>query len=172
MQISITFKNMDATQPLKDYVTKRLSKMDRFIERPAEASVVLSVEKIRHKAEVTINSDGHVINAVETTEDMYAAIDMVMDKLERQMKKHKEKIQDHKAVSPEAAGEASDEASAEVRIIAETDYFVKPMSVEEAALQLGLGRKAFILFENTSTKQMGILYKREDGDYGLVEPRP
>jgi len=171
MQTNITFKNMDATQALKDYVTKRLAKLDRFIERPAEANVVLSVEKIRHKAEVTINSDGHVINAVETTEDMYAAIDLVMDKLERQMKKHKDKVQDHKAASHEGAVEAAEETGEEVRIIAETDYFVKPMSVEEAALQLGLGRKSFILFQNTATRQMGILYKREDGDYGLVEPQ-
>ncbi|OPZ59641.1 MAG: Ribosome-associated factor Y [Deltaproteobacteria bacterium ADurb.Bin510] len=171
MQTNITFKNMDATQALKDYVTKRLAKLDRFIERPAEANVVLSVEKIRHKAEVTINSDGHVINAVETTEDMYAAIDLVMDKLERQMKKHKDKVQDHKGASHEGAVEVAEEGGEEVRIIAETDYFVKPMSVEEAALQLGLGRKSFILFQNTATKQMGILYKREDGDLGLVEPR-
>ena len=171
MQINITFKNMDATQPLKDYVTKRLSKMDRFIERPAEANVVLSVEKIRHKAEVTINSDGHLINAVETTEDMYAAIDLVMDKLERQMKKHKDKVQDHKGTGHEGTFAEAEEPAGEARIIAETGYFVKPMSVEEAALQLGLGRKSFILFENTSSKQMSILYKREDGDFGLVEPQ-
>jgi putative sigma-54 modulation protein len=102
---------------------------------------------------------------------MYAAIDLVMDKLERQMKKHKDKVQDHKAASHEGAVEAAEETGEEVRIIAETDYFVKPMSVEEAALQLGLGRKSFILFQNTATRQMGILYKREDGDYGLVEPQ-
>ncbi|HRR20401.1 MAG TPA: ribosome-associated translation inhibitor RaiA, partial [Desulfomonilia bacterium] len=85
MQIDITFKNMDSTDALKDYASKRLSKLDKYIDRPTEVHIVLSVEKRRHKADVTVSADGVVINAVEITEDMYSAIDMVMDKLERQV---------------------------------------------------------------------------------------
>jgi putative sigma-54 modulation protein len=96
MQLDITFKNIDPTDALKDYASKRLSKLDKYIEKPSEVHVVLSVEKRRHKADVTLSADGVVINAVEITEDMYSAIDMVMDKLERQIKKHKEKLQGKK----------------------------------------------------------------------------
>jgi putative sigma-54 modulation protein len=99
MQIDITFKNIESTDALKDYATKRLSKLDKFIDRPSEIHVVLSVEKRRHKADVTLSADGVMINAVEITEDMYSAIDMVMDKLDRQVKKHKEKLQGKKGQS-------------------------------------------------------------------------
>ncbi len=97
MHIDITFKNIDPSDALKDYAKKRLTKIGKFIDRPAEAHVILSVEKIRHKAEVTLNADGVIINAIEITEDMYSAIDIVMEKLERQVKKHKEKAPGQKA---------------------------------------------------------------------------
>ncbi|HOS97899.1 MAG TPA: ribosome-associated translation inhibitor RaiA, partial [Deltaproteobacteria bacterium] len=103
MQTDITFKNIESSDALKDYAVKRLSKIDKYIDRIAEAHVVLSVEKRRHKADVTLNADGAVINAVEITEDLYAAIDMVMDKLERQIKKHKEKLQGKKTQQSKAA---------------------------------------------------------------------
>ena len=99
MQTDITFKNIDSSDALKDYAFKRLSKMDKYIDRTAEAHVVLSVEKRRHKADVTLTADGAVINAVEITEDLYSAIDMVMDKLERQIKKHKEKLKAKKIMA-------------------------------------------------------------------------
>jgi putative sigma-54 modulation protein len=99
MHIDITFKNIDPSDALKDYAKKRLAKIGKFIDRPAEAHVILSVEKIRHKAEVTLNADGVILNAVEITEDMYSAIDIVMEKVERQVKKHKEKLQVRKPVA-------------------------------------------------------------------------
>ncbi len=170
MHVNITFKNMDATEPLKDYVTKRLSKMDKYIDRPTEASVVLSVEKIRHKAEVTINADRHKINAIEETEDMYSSIDLVMDKLERQIKKHKEKVQSHKGGPKSSAEPIEAEISPAPRIVRETAYDVKPMSVEEAAMQMDVTGRTFLIFQNTDSDSMNILYRRDDGDIGLVEP--
>lgn len=172
MQIDITFKNMDSTDALKDYASKRLSKLDKYIDRPTEVHIVLSVEKRRHKADVALSADGVVINAVEITEDMYSAIDMVIDKLERQVKKHKEKLQDKKGQAKAAlAAEAGPgEETPAPRVVYERNYFIKPMSVDEAILQIGVAKRDFIIFQNTDTKQINLIYKRQDGDLGLVEP--
>ncbi len=172
MQIDITFKNMDSTDALKDYASKRLSKLDRYIDRPTEVHIVLSVEKRRHKADVTLSADGVVINAVEITEDLYSAIDMVIDKLERQVKKHKEKLQDKKGpTKAELAAEAGPgEEASRPRVVYERNYFVKPMSVDEAILQIDVAQRDFIIFQNTDTQQINLIYKRQDGDLGLVEP--
>lgn len=172
MQLDITFKNIDSSDALKDYASKKLSKIDKYIERPSDLHVVLSVEKRRHQADMTLNADGVMINAVETTEDMYSAIDMVVDKLERQIKKHKEKIQGKKGQAKvyfEGAEAAAGEEGSP-RIVHEKDYFVKPMSVEEAALQIDMTSKDFIIFQNTDSNQINLIYKRQDGDLGLVEP--
>jgi len=170
MHIDITFKNVDPSEALKDYATKRLSKIGKYIDRPAEAHVILSVEKIRHKAEVTLNADGVIVNAVEITEDLYAAIDMVMDKVERQIKKHKQKLQDRKGAARTVSEAPVSSEDRSPRVIREKGYFVKPMSVEEAVLQIGVSGKEFLIFQNTDSKQINLIYKRTDGDWGVVEP--
>lgn len=173
MQTDITFKNIDSSDALRDYAVKRLSKMDKYIDRTAEAHVVLSVEKRRHKADVTLLADGTAINAVEITEDLYAAIDTVMDKLERQIKKHKEKLQGKKT-QPKAAAAALPEAparKARPRLVYERDYTVKPMSLDEAILQMDTIAQDFIIFQNTESQQLSLIYKRQDGELALVEPQ-
>lgn len=173
MQTDITFKNIDSSDALRDYAIKRLSKIDKYIDRTAEAHVVLSVEKRRHKADVTLNADGAVINAVEITEDLYAAIDTVMDKLERQIKKHKEKLQGKKT-QPKAvvaAGPVTTGRKARPRLVFERDYTVKPMSVDEALLQMDTIAQDFIIFQNTESQQLNLIYKRQDGELALVEPQ-
>jgi putative sigma-54 modulation protein len=171
MQTDITFKNIDSSDALKDYAFKRLSKMDKYIDRTAEAHVVLSVEKRRHKADVTLTADGAVINAVEITEDLYSAIDMVMDKLERQIKKHKEKLQAKKTQSkiPSAAPPISKKPKP--RLIYEKNYAVNPMSVEEALELIEEAPERFVIFQNTESKQLNLIYKRQDGRLALVEPQ-
>jgi putative sigma-54 modulation protein len=171
MHIDITFKNIDPSDALKDYAKKRLAKIGKFIDRPAEAHVILSVEKIRHKAEVTLNADGVIINAIEITEDMYAAIDMVMDKVERQVKKHKEKLQVRKPAAKSLEEKPEAKSKKKIRIVKEKDYFVKPMSVEEAVLQIDIAEQDFIIFHNTDSKQINLIYKRKDGSLGVVEPQ-
>jgi len=174
MQTDITFKNMDSSDALKDYALKRLSKMDKYIDRTAEAHVVLSVEKRRHKADVTLTANSAKINAVEITEDLYAAIDMVMDKLERQIKKHKEKLQGKKTQQGKASQLlpiAPSNKKAKPRLIYEKNYYVRPMSIEEAIMQMGIIPDNFIIFQNTESKQINMLYKRQNGDLALVEPQ-
>lgn len=172
MQLDITFKNIDSTDALKDYASKRLSKLDKYIDRPTEVHAVLSVEKRRHTADVTLSADGIVINAVEITEDMYSAIDMVIDKLERQVKKHKEKIQGKKgpARTQFETGASPAGTESKPKVIRESNYFIKPMSVEEATLQIDVSKNDFIIFLNTDSNQINLIYKRNDGDLGLVEP--
>ncbi len=95
MQTTVTFKKIDPSDPLKSYVNKKLDKFDRMLDSPAEAHVVLSVEKIRHIAEITLTCDKLNIHARESSENMYSSIDILMDKVRVQIKKHKEKIKQH-----------------------------------------------------------------------------
>jgi putative sigma-54 modulation protein len=176
MQLDITFKNIDSTDALKDYAAKRLSKLDKYVDKPSEVHAVLSVEKRRHMADITLSADGVVINAVEITEDMYSAIDMVMDKLERQVKKHKEKLQGKKGQA-KAQFETEEEAPApkavkgrkKPKVAYERDYFVKSMSTDEAILQMGMSGGDFIIYQNADTKQINLIYKRGDGALSVVE---
>ena len=97
MQTSVTFKNLDSSDTLRSYVQEKLDRFDRLLDNPAEANVVLSVEKFRHMAEINIVGDRLTINGKEETIDMYSAIDMVLDKLEKQIKKSKEKIRERRS---------------------------------------------------------------------------
>ena len=96
MRVSVTFRHMDPTEAIREYAEAKLAKVKRYLDEPIEANVVLELEKYRHLAEVTLNAGRNVINCREETNDIYSAIDMVMDKLERQVKKHKDKIRSKK----------------------------------------------------------------------------
>ncbi len=174
MQTSVTFKNLDPSDTLKSYVTDKLNRFDRLLDNPAEASVVLSVEKFRHIAEINIAGDRLTINGKEETVDMYSAIDNVMDKLEKQIKKSKQKIRERRpgskaknfAMEDEAAG-ADDEIERQVRV---KNIEYKPMDVEEAVLQMDLTTDNFLVFTNASSDRVNVLYRRKDGHYGLIQP--
>ena len=100
MRINVTFRHMETSEPVRNYVEEKLIKVKKYIDEPVEAQVVLSVEKkIRHKAEVSLGAKGITIKASEETSDMYAAVDGVLDKLDRQLKRYKDKIKKHKPLS-------------------------------------------------------------------------
>ena len=174
MQTDITFKNMDSSDALKDYALKRLSKMDKYIDRTAEAHVVLSVEKRRHKADVTLTANSAKINAVEITEDLYAAIDMVMDKIENQVKKHRSRLRERRTETLKGeralASEAAAEGVAEEPTISVEKLVAKPLDPEEAAMQLSASRQDFLVFRNSRSREINVIYKRKDGNIGLIEP--
>lgn len=179
MQISVTFRNTDSKETLRQYVQDKISKMDRYLDSPVEANVVLSVEKHRHLAEVTLLANRITINAQEETEDMFSAIDLVMDKVERQILKYKEKIKRHKAnpAIPEANWRMniytpeSFEEGGEPRVIKTKKLLAKPMSVDEAAMQMDLLNNEFLVFTNPNSKSLNIIYRMRDGHYGLIEPQ-
>ena len=175
MQTSVTFKNLDPTDTLKSYVRDKLDRFDRYLDNPAEANVVLLVEKFRHIAEININGDRLTINGKEETNDMYSAIDMVLDKLEKQIKKNKQKIRERRpgvnakniALMQADINLPDEEPVREVKI---KNIEYKPMDVEEAVLQMDLLSDNFLVFTNARSDRVNVLYRRKDGHYGLIQP--
>jgi putative sigma-54 modulation protein len=176
MQTSVTFKNVDTSEHLKDYVQEKLDRLDKFLDNPAEANVVLRVEKFRHIAEVNINGDRLNIIGKEETDDMYSAIDLVLDKLEKQIKKNKQKIRDHRSGGKsrdkigtmiDAAMPQEEEINEQIRV-KNIDY--KPMDIDEAVMQMGLVDDSFLVFTNSRTDKVNVLYRMNDGNFGLIQP--
>ncbi len=174
MRTRISGKNIDITNALRDKVEKKLSKFGKYFSPDTEAQVTLSVEKNRHIIEVTIPFNGVILRGEEATGDMYTSIDNVVDKLERQMRRQKTKLErkvkdgsikfDNWAPSPT---EYEDE---EVRIVRTKRFAMKPMPVEEAVLQMELLGHSFFVFSNAETEEVNVVYVRKDGNYGLIEP--
>lgn len=181
MQTSVTFKNLEPSDQLKDYVTSKLNRMDKLLDNPAEAHVVLSVEKIRHYTEIRLKGDRINVVCREKASDMYSSIDLALDKLEKQMKKQKEKIKNHRSnkgaesvrdMVPEMEPDLQPaaEPAAEKPQIRPQGIEYKPMDIEEASMQMELTSDSFLVFTNSRTNQVNVLYRRNDGDFGLIEP--
>ena len=176
--ISVTFRHLEATTALRTYAEKKAAKIKKYFGDPNEVNVVLSLEKHRYTAEITLKAGRFTVNAKEETDDMYSAIDSAVDKIDRQMKKHKDKIKHHKVhpatqnitsryniLSSSSTGE-----DRQPKIIKTEQIFAKPMSMEEAVMQLGLAQNDFLVFINDATGKINVIYHRKDGDFGLVEP--
>lgn len=177
MQTSVTFKSIDPSEHLKAYVQDKLDRLDKLLENPAEANVVLKVEKFRHIAEVNINGDRLNIIGKEETDDMYSAIDMVLDKLEKQIKKNKQKLRERRCgskgrnkIGPIIAEAMIREEEAAIDQIQVKNIDYKPMDVDEAVMQMGLVDDAFMVFTNSRTDRVNVLYRRNDGCFGLIQP--
>jgi len=175
MQTTVTFKHIDPSEHLKAYVSDKLDRFDKYLDNPAEANVVLTVEKFRHIAEINIAGDKLTIIASEETNDMYAAIDMALDKLEKQIKKSKQKIRERRSASKnrnrsklEETDILPDEDTERQIKIRNIEY--KPMYIEEAVLQMDLIEDNFLVFSNARSDRVNVLYRRKDGHYGLIQP--
>lgn len=181
MNTSVRFKNLEPSDALKSYVTDKLVRMEKYFNGPAEANVVLSIEKFRHSAEINIIGDRLTINGKEETEEMYSAIDMVLDKLEVQIKKNKQKGRAFRSKSKAEAMASGpvpglepdsdlDEEGNRPRVrVRHIEY--KPMDVDEAVMQLDLISDSFLVFTNARTDMVNVLYRQKDGNYGLIQPR-
>ncbi|MBV1818754.1 ribosome-associated translation inhibitor RaiA [Clostridium cochlearium] len=174
MKITVTGKNIEVTNALRNVVEKKLEKLDKYFKPDVEAQVTLSVEKNRQIIEVTIPFNGVILRGEEANEDMYASIDLVIDKLERQIRKQKTKLQKRMhgdslrfQFIPDYEGDKSKEES---KIVKTKRFAMKPMSSEEAVLQMELIGHNFFVFENGDTGEVNVIYKRKDGNYGLIEP--
>jgi putative sigma-54 modulation protein len=175
---------MEATEALRSYAIEKATKVEKYLDQLTEADIVLSKEKHRHTAEVTLNGNRISINGKEVTGDMYSAIDLVLDKIERQVKKHKGKIQHKDRVRRGRGASSAVEVSGrhnilslassgkgQVPAVVHTErFFIKPMSVDEAIMQMNLRNHEFLVFTNATTEQVNVIYRRRDGDYGLIEP--
>jgi len=174
MMITVTFRRMEPTESLRTYAEEKLSKIKKYLDSPMEAHVVLEVEKFRHMADVTLNVDGTRIKAYEETEDLYSAIDMVMDKIENQVKKHRAKIRERRIETLKGedalASAAAAEGATDEPTISIEKLVAKPMDPEEAAMQLTASRQDFLVFRNARSREINVIYKRKDGNIGLIEP--
>ena len=173
MRISINGKNIEVSEYLRDLAVKKMAKLDRYFPADTVAQVTMAVEKNRHIVEVTIPYAGGIIRGEEVTGDMYASIDNVIAKLERQIIRHRTKLEKNlKAQAfnepiPENAEEEEDEGP---RIVRNKRFSIKPMSIDEAVLQMDLLGHSFFVFTNAETEDINVLYKRKDGNLGLIEP--
>jgi putative sigma-54 modulation protein len=177
MDISVTFRHMQPTESLKTYAEEKVSKIKKYLDFPLEAHVVLSVEKFRHIADVTLSVNGTWIKGIEETDDMYSAIDQVMDKLEKQVKKYLSKIrnrrtENRKSEEPLGVEETEEDVAfgLEGPSIEVEKMIAKPMDPEEAAMQLSTSQQDFIVFRNSRSEEINVIYKRKDGNLGLIEP--
>lgn len=165
-------KNLEITSALKDHVLKQEKKVTKYFDNEVNVQALLSVEKDRKIAEITLKVDGVVLRGVEANADMYAAIDLVYDKLVRQIHKYKTKIARRmKTGAFNAALVEGPAAPEEAFEVARTKKFAaRPMDVEEAILQMNLVGHDFFVFLNAETDTINVVYKRKHGKYGLIEP--
>ena len=199
MQLSTTFRHMEASQAVREYAEDRLDKLRKyFIRQPLGAHAVFSVERNHnHTAEFSLTlPSGLAIQARETTEDMYSSIDLAVGRIERQVRKWKDKIRDHKphgdagfsvrervlpAESLEPPPSAVPSNTAEdrrtptpppapaIKVIKEQTFTVRAMRVEDAVMQMNLLENDFLVFTDIDTKGLSVVYRRKDGNYGLIE---
>lgn len=172
MKTSIFGKNLEVSDYLRDLVEKKIKKLDHNFSKDTTAQVTLSVEHSRHIVEVTIPYEGGIIRADDSTGDMYASIDNVIEKLERQIERYKTRISKNKkgasSYEPEDADDIEDDG--EPSIVKVKHFNIKPMDEEEAMLQIEMLGHSFYVFQNSGTGDINVLYKRKDGNYGLIEP--
>ena len=192
MRVEIAGRHMEVTEALRTHVEQKLDKLRGHFDRVIDVEVVLIVEKHRHIAEITLHANGIRIHSAESSDDMYLSVDAAVEKLEKQIRKFKNRInrsQSRRAKGPDAVGEYlhnvielnTDEAGESAdqegslstghRIILREKLPMKPMSVEEAMLQLDLADDNFLVFSNADTQQVNVVYARDDGTFGLVEPQ-
>ncbi|WP_055669413.1 ribosome hibernation-promoting factor, HPF/YfiA family [Desnuesiella massiliensis] len=174
MKITVMAKNIQLTNALKEAVERKLSKLDKYFNPNIEAHATLSVQKSRQIIEVTIPFNGVILRGEESNEDMYASIDLVVDKLEGQIRKQKTKLQRRQSGDslrfqsiPMYEDDNEDE---EPKIVKTKKFAIKPMSTEEAILQMELLGHNFFVYENAESEEVNVIYKRKDGNYGLIEP--
>lgn len=174
MRISISGKNLEVSDYMRETAEKKLNKLSKFFPQDADVQVSLAVEKNRHIVEVTVPYEGRIIRAEETSGDMYASLDNVVNKLEKQVKRYRtrqerrrhtgEVIADFAPVTVEEEKEAFTP-----RIVRTKKFDIRPMSEEEAMLQMEMLGHSFFVFENAQTGDVNVLYVRKDGNYGLIE---
>ena len=171
MKVTVIAKNMELTDALKEIVQKKISKLEKYFEANVEAKATLTVQKNRQIIEVTIPFNGVILRGEEATSDMYKSLDLVEEKLERQIRKQKTKLSRKNNGSLRFAENNIDVKSEEEgKLVRVKKFGVKPMDSEEAILQMDLLGHNFFVYQDADSNKVNVIYKRKDGDYGLLEP--
>ncbi len=170
MNIIVNGRHLEITPALRSYAEEKIGKFGKYASGITEAIVTLGVEKYRHKAEVLLKVNGFMIQAESVTGEVYSAIDEVVEKLEKQVLKYKEKIHSYRKGEKKVLTTESAETKERGRIIKNKRFEMKPMSPEEAVDQMELLDKDFFVFSNDISGEINVVYRRKDGNYGLIEP--
>jgi putative sigma-54 modulation protein len=187
MRVHITGRQVEITPALRKFAEEKLKKVEKLLDGAAEAHVVLAVEKHRHLAEIQVKSRNALLAGARETEDLYASIGHVVEKLERQALKHKEKLTTRKkrdgrrgALAPAAVPEAEVAAVAprararaavrSPRVMRSERYRLKPLSAEDAAMELDAMQGDLLVYRDAATYRVNVVYRRKDGNFGLVDP--
>jgi putative sigma-54 modulation protein len=180
MQIVFTGKHLEVTPALREYAETKLLKLSRFFDHVQEIHVTESILRGQHIVEVTMKVDGTLIRAEERSADMYSSLDLVVAKLERQLSRYKERFitRTHESLGGQKPAEAAaanapvpaDEEELEPEIVRTKRFAVKPMVPEEATMEMELIGHDFFVFRNSESNEVNVIYRRRDGNYGLIEP--
>ena len=170
MRYLIREEKIQVTDSIKDYIEEKLSKMDKYLDNPenVEAKILIKVNGVEQRVEVTIQTKGYFLRAEEAHSDLYAAIDLIIDKLERQFRKYKTKLID-KSRQENIKDNFDIDETIEEEIVKRKKIYLKPMDEEEAIMQMELLGHTFFVFKNIETDTICVIYKRHDGNYGLIE---
>ena len=184
MQVNITFRNLEPTEALKSYASEKVDHVvSKYFDRSTEAHVVLSLERYLHDADIQIHARHFYVKGCEKSEDMYKSIDLALDKIEKQLKRYKEKLKNHKPRVEHPLAHPPDKVQYQIltatpdslnnfggpQILRQTELEARPMTVEDAVMQLDLANDDFLVFKNASSRKVNVVYRRSDGNYGLVE---
>jgi len=178
MNIQITARNIELTDAIRDYAEKKVSKLEKYFDYITEANVLLEVQKNVHIVEVLLSAKGVFMKGLEKSEDLYASIDLSVDKIEKQLVKYKEKLKDKKIHDKDydtplklniLDSQSVEDSDTETRVIITKDIPVKPMDPEEAVMQMDLLNKSFFVFRNSESNEVAVVYQRDDGNIGLIE---
>jgi len=172
MKYNIRGNKIDVTEAINEYIKSKLSKLEKYLDDNdnVEAKSIISARGKDQKVEVTISSGKYHIRAEETNDNLYSAIDLVVDKLERQFKKYKGKLSSRKIIKEEVLPEIEDLFEEEDQtIVRRKEIFLKPIDEEEAITQMELLGHSFFIFKNVENDKINVVYKRKDGDYGVIE---
>ena len=176
MKFTFVEKKVNLPKSLHAYAEKKVGKLERYFKTDSEANLVFSVEKDRNKVELTIRSGSTILRVSESTSDMFASVDAAVTSMERQLRKHKTRLE--KRLRQDAFERTVDEVStfvpdgveeSEFEVIRTKKFSIKPMAVDEAILQMNLLGHSFYAFKNDATGAFAVVYKRNDGGYGLIE---
>ncbi|TCS77811.1 ribosome hibernation-promoting factor, HPF/YfiA family [Pectinatus cerevisiiphilus] len=177
---TIRGKNIEITPALHDYVEKKVGKVTKYFDTVGEITVLLTVTKGQHIVEVTVPVQGILLRGEESTMDMYTSIDLVIEKLERQIRKQKTKLErrfrsgsfkmEAVAAANASARDEAEDKDDEYPVVKTKRFAVKPMDVQEAIMQMNLINHEFFVFRDAKTEDVNVVYRRRDGNYGLIEP--
>ena len=178
MKFTFTEKKVNLPKSLHNYAEKKVGKLERYFKTEPEANLVFSVEKDRNKVELTIRSGGTILRVAESTSDMFASVDAAVTSMERQLRKHKTRLEKRLRQDAFERSVSAEEVSTFVPDVVEESEFevvrtkrfpIKPMTVDEAILQMDLLGHSFFAFRNEDGGAFSVVYKRNDGGYGLIE---